>query len=1025
MKNLAILLSNFFLLLQVQLHAQVSISTTTNVFCNGVCNGTAQANGTGPAPITYSISPLNGNIDPNTGFATNLCAGFYTITATDGNSNTSTTNFSIQQPPMLTVSLASTNPPSCLPGCDGTAQLIAIGGVQPYYFSIAPNSANIDPFTGNASGLCANTIYTVVVTDGNSCSISTSITLNPPPSPTLTLSNIINTSCSTGCIGSVQTNTFGGTPPYTYSITPPGPTYMPNGFSNICPGNYYILATDANGCNVTTNIVMGGVANFSINSITTNIACNCSTTAQINMVPAGSYTYTVTPAMSTYVTGNTIGGLCTGIYTITATDGNGCLMTSVLNIPGMNSTSTSINPTCNGMNNGMISMYTVGGNPPYTYTLNNAPMGNTSVFTNLNAGTYVVGVSDVGLCSQTYTITLNQPAPFNLSISGDSILCGNHTDLIATNIGGLPPYQFTLLPGNITNSSGIFPLSLVNTYTINVADANGCSTSGTHTSVQVSNLLSANVTSTAYDESCIFSADGSIDLTVTPSAGNTYLWSNGSSNQDLTNVTSGNYSVLITDMNGDCTIWLDTIGVTGNNCGTISGTVFADNNSDCIFNGTDYYIINRQINLSTGDIAFTDPNGYYQFSNVPLGTHNLTEILPSNFFQNSCAQSSSVTLNSSNPNAINMNFIDSSGALIDENLYLIGTRYIPGVAPTWVGAWIKLETENSSPYSVQNKVTLLLSDSLVFNNSIPAPNNITSTPNGDSLTWFVTVPPYSAWWNNMGNEILVYLDAPSTLTMGSVLTSCATLTPLNYTDLNMQNNSDCISKVVSTSFDPNDKSVEPAGIGSNGAIGLQDKTLDYRIRFQNTGTAPAYNIYIMDTLSDKLDINTFKVLGFSHPYKIEIINGHILKFKFDNIMLPDSGTNMQASNGFIMYSIQQKSSNTIGTVIKNKAAIYFDYNSPIITNETINTIVNPTYSNSYTKELNELNIYPNPADYLIELRSNQNLEEITITDIESKIVFTQKNIQSKQIHIDIKHLSNGIYFVKTHAGMVKRFVVQR
>ncbi len=1024
MKNLAILFSCFFILLQVQLHAQVSITVINNESCFGSCDGTAQAASAGTPPITYSLAG-GGIIDPNNGQIAGLCAGTnYTVVATDGNSNTSFATVSVTGPSLVSNSIFATTQPSCMPGCDGTAQSIGSGGTPPYFYSITPNTFNgINQNTGAATGLCAYTTYTISVSDANGCTSSTSVQLAQNPIPTINITNFTNPSCVPGCDGSIQTNIVGGFPPYGYQISPPGPILVNNnGFTNMCSGVYNITLIDANGCTSSTSVSMNNTTNFSIGSISTNIACNCSSTATINMIPSGNYTYSITPSMSTSIVGNTISGLCNNsIYTITATDANGCSMTSTLNLVAATSGYNTINPTCNGLNNGMIAMNTFGGTPPYTYTLNNVPMGNTNVFNNLSAGIYTVVVDDATLCPQSYTIMLTQPLPLGIILSGDSVICGNHTNLLAIGTGGVNGYQYTLLPGNMSNSTGIFPISASNTYTVNIVDANGCITSGTNTSFQISNLLSAAITSTDYDESCLFSGDGSIDLTVTPSAGITYLWSNGSSNQDLTNVNSGNYSVLITDINGDCTTWMDTIGVTGNNCGTVSGYVYVDDNSDCSFNGSDYYINNRQINLSTGDIAFTDPSGYYQFSNVPLGTHNITEILPSTFYQNSCSQPTSVNINSLNPNAININFKDSASILIDEYLYMIGTQYVPGVAPTSMGAWIKLETVNPSPYSVQNKVTLVINDSLNFNNSIPAPNNITSTPNGDSLTWFVTVPPNSYWWNNMGNEILVYLDVPTTLTMGSMLTSCATLTPLNYTDLNMQNNSDCITKVVATSFDPNDKSVEPAGIGSNGAIGLQDKTLDYRIRFQNTGTATAYNIYIMDTLSDKLDINTFKVLGFSHPYKIEIIDGHILKFKFDNIMLPDSGTNMQASNGFIMYSIQQKSSNTIGTVIKNKAAIYFDYNSPIITNETINTIVNPTY----TKDLNELNIYPNPAQYMIELKSNHILENITITDIESKIVIIQENIQSKQIRIDIKHLSNGIYFVKTHAGMVKRFVVQR
>ncbi|WP_338814029.1 T9SS type A sorting domain-containing protein [Bernardetia sp. Wsw4-3y2] len=142
------------------------------------------------------------------------------------------------------------------------------------------------------------------------------------------------------------------------------------------------------------------------------------------------------------------------------------------------------------------------------------------------------------------------------------------------------------------------------------------------------------------------------------------------------------------------------------------------------------------------------------------------------------------------------------------------------------------------------------------------------------------------------------------------------------------------------SYDPNDKQVVPFGLTNENLI-EKNTELDYTIRFQNTGTIEAVNIVVLDTLSEFLDIETIRLGMVSHDYKL-LIDGdadiRVLRFEFDNINLPDSNSNEPASHGFIKFKIKQKANNSIGTVIKNRAAIYFDFNSPIITNTISNKV---------------------------------------------------------------------------------------
>ncbi|MCK6694655.1 MAG: T9SS type A sorting domain-containing protein [Thermoanaerobaculia bacterium] len=140
-------------------------------------------------------------------------------------------------------------------------------------------------------------------------------------------------------------------------------------------------------------------------------------------------------------------------------------------------------------------------------------------------------------------------------------------------------------------------------------------------------------------------------------------------------------------------------------------------------------------------------------------------------------------------------------------------------------------------------------------------------------------------------------------------------------------------------YDPNDKTPSPLGWGAEHLI-RNNTLIEYHIRFQNTGTDTAFTVVVRDTLSPNLDLASVRPGASSHPYRFEMAPGRVLKFTFDNIMLPDSNVNEKASHGFIQFSVEQsdKPLNPVGTVIENKAAIYFDYNTPILTNTVLHTI---------------------------------------------------------------------------------------
>ncbi len=166
---------------------------------------------------------------------------------------------------------------------------------------------------------------------------------------------------------------------------------------------------------------------------------------------------------------------------------------------------------------------------------------------------------------------------------------------------------------------------------------------------------------------------------------------------------------------------------------------------------------------------------------------------------------------------------------------------------------------------------------------------------------------------------------------------------------------------IVNSYDPNDKTAQPLGYGPEHIV-WPGTPLTYRIRFQNTGNDTAFLVVVRDTLSTDLNPATIDLLGGSHPYKFDLLAGRIMQFTFDNIQLPDSLTNPEGSQGFIDFSIKHRDDLPLGTTIGNSAAIYFDFNKPVITN-TVNRKIDEyfTVTAVYTPgETVMVNIYPNP-----------------------------------------------------------------
>lgn len=223
---------------------------------------------------------------------------------------------------------------------------------------------------------------------------------------------------------------------------------------------------------------------------------------------------------------------------------------------------------------------------------------------------------------------------------------------------------------------------------------------------------------------------------------------------------------------------------------------------------------------------------------------------------------------------------------------------------------------------------------------------------------------------------------------------------------------------VLASYDPNDKRVVPTGLTEEHFI---DTTmpLEYTIRFQNTGTYPAQLVIVRDTISELLDISTFRHLASSHECDIDFPAGNIIRWTFNNIWLADSASNPEGSIGFLKFRIEQTPGLEYGEEIFNNAGIYFDYNLPIITNTTHNKIgkfngVILSEPVNYNKS-NKIEIYPNPATEKINVKSNETIVSIQVFDVQGRLIKNIKDINSRFHTFDRGDLENGLYYYQINS----------
>ena len=617
----------------------------------------------------------------------------------------------------------------------------------------------------------------------------------------------------------------------------------------------------------------------------------------------------------------------------------------------------------------------------YNASLNNGQ----AVFQNVLPGTYSLTVPATWQSSNGYLVSYNNPPfitinsntttyPFssvglicdtvatNMCAIGFVFCDSDNNGVYSSNESVLPNVPFTLVNGNVaygfwTNSNGYF---------------NG----------QYQGLPGSATT-----------------IQVNPN----YVLPNGGT------INSGPYTFMASTCTSQTTVPIPV------NCGNFTNptscvavTVFCDPNDNGILDNGETPIPNAPLTIIANPFAsnltiYTDSNGVAQICGNYFQSTTLFASINQNWLGQHGYQALNVnfTIQTSPAGTTNMAYypIDCSPTLCAD----LWTSVTP-----WIGyfqgttAYIKLKYGNYGPLTASSgtlQLTLPAGVSVVTS-SINIPGY---TISGNTISWNITATP------NFQFTDIIQVTVPSGLPSGTPHNFIATITPSSsINDCNQTNNTSNLLQILGSSYDPNDKTVNlPEQISP-----VVDDYLTYVIRFQNTGTAPAQNVYIMDTLSPYIDWSSVQVLETSHPMNLLELNGGILRFDFPQIWLADSTTNEPLSHGHVVYRVKENPGNGPGIGIANTAFIYFDWNDPVVTNTTWNVNADLAVIDNQQAQFV---VYPNPATNVVTISGQQDITAVQLIDMMGNLVY-EMTANSKQLTIVTSDLQAGVYILAVTAA---------
>lgn len=998
----AIFFFSVFLTLKISAQITLSISSSTNVTCNGGSNGSATAlvgGGTGPFTYSWNSAPVQ-----TTATANNLAAGSYICTCTDQfDMSTATATVTITQPTALTATTTFNNP-ICNSACTGFASVSVSGGTAPYTYAWAPSGGT----AATATGLCAGS-YTCTIYDANGCLITRSFMLTQPPAITVSM-NPIPATCGFPN-GQITATPSGGTPGYTYNWSPSAGNSATA--TNLSPGTYTVTVMDMSGCSGFATASVGNINGPTISSISFSPNDSICSGQSVQMTPivtggTGPYAYnwsnpsnflncsTCFSPTSTPTTSVT--------YTFNVTDANGCFASSMATIavgPAVTTSVTTTDPTCN-QTNGTAAVSITGGLAPFNILWSNS--ATTSSISNLAAGAYSVNVTDANGCQSQSAFGLSNVGGPTVSTTSSSTGCSNFNNGSATaNATGLAPftYLWNTVPAQTTaTATGL----ATGNHLVTVTDNVGCVTVGSVNVTSLAGNLFLGIQSNAFSN-C---AQPSGILHANVAGGTqpyTYAWSNGNTTSTPNGLATGTYSLTVTDANG---CQASGQGFVQSLCANIAlGKVYLDLNTNCVFDAGDYPVVSRIVGSQPGNFYVSTNNlGDYSLNIFTNGNALITPPhLPG--FTTVCPAAGDYNVNYSGfgDTLANLDFaLQGLTAFQDLSVSLVSGPARPGFTQ-----WYSISYTNNGSYPISDTL-YFTHDSILTLNTISQPFTSYTHPSG-----------YWVYNNLVPQEtryIQFYLSVPTIPNggfLGRQLLSTVNIGPIP-TDSYSPDNGDEEIDIIVGSYDPNAKECWTRSMSTMGMGNIQQTdTLAYMIQFQNSGTDTAFTVVVRDTLPSEINPASIMIGASSHPYEFSMEGAqgtNIITFRFNNILLPDSNRNEPGSHGHVKFKCLLNNNIPLGTVIHNQADNYFDFNPPIETNSTSDTI--PLFLTIPKIYSEIISAYPNPFDESVTLIVPENFKgkncEVTLTDVQGRIVLTQQKQNANSIIIQRGQLEAGIYF---------------
>ncbi|MBK7966266.1 MAG: SprB repeat-containing protein [Bacteroidetes bacterium] len=581
--------------------------------------------------------------------------------------------------------------------------------------------------------------------------------------------------------------------------------------------------------------------------------------------------------------------------------------------------------------------------------------------------------------------------------------CGLNNGSVMLVFGGNNPPYFVNFNGTPYGSSNGAPLTINNlapgNYSFSVTDNPGtiCTGAANITVSSWGNPLQVNFN--IINPTCPTCTDGSITAAVTGGfAPYYYQWNNGASTSVLSGLAAGIYVLSVYDTLGCGSIDTVILNYGGVNIYSLSGKAFFDVDNDSVYGVNDIPLANQQIEKQpSGQVFYTDQNGDYVLGDSSGAMITLAHLSTNGFSVSNGLFSHAVTVGSSNISGLNF-------ALAPDSMFhSISTSTFSSLPRCNTNVGFHTSITNQGTYIDSGTVTFNFDPLMVYTSSTPA-----GSISGNSISFtFSNLMPFetrsfTSFFTLPGNGITLYTSTTTASFDGTGTVLCADTSYEAF--------------LIRCSFDPNDKTVSPEGVGANHRVDM-DTELRYLIRFQNTGNDTAFTVVVTDTISSGLNINSLYVIATSHVCWIEKIGGELMRFHFDDILLPDSNVNEPESHGYVYFRVKGNPNNTDPTTVTNKANIFFDFNPPIVTNTTLTTFSNSTVGISTLEysEIGSIQLSPHPmieSTLLLFEGNKDHAHVLELMDTRGRKVVGNKTFKGSSYLLQRESLLSGIYFIK-------------